>query len=169
MCKKAGARIIAITNVVGSTVSREADHVLYTWAGPEIAVASTKAYTTQLLCLYMMALDFADKMGRIPEEEYRQMLEEMKRLPELTQKILDSKQMMQKCADETFNANSIFYIGRGLDYAAAMEGSLKLKEISYIHSEAYAAGELKHGTIALIEEGTPVVALATQRNLFEKR
>lgn len=116
----------------------------------------------------MMALDFADKMGRIPEEEYRQMLEEMKRLPELTQKILDSKQMMQKCADETFNANSIFYIGRGLDYAAAMEGSLKLKEISYIHSEAYAAGELKHGTIALIEEGTPVVALATQRNLFEK-
>jgi glucosamine--fructose-6-phosphate aminotransferase (isomerizing) len=168
MCKKAGARIIAITNVVGSTVSREADHVLYTWAGPEIAVASTKAYTTQLLCLYMMALDFADKMGRIPEEEYRQMLEEMKRLPELTQKILDSKQMMQKCADETFNANSIFYIGRGLDYAAAMEGSLKLKEISYIHSEAYAAGELKHGTIALIEEGTPVVALATQRNLFEK-
>ena len=110
----------------------------------------------------MMALDFADKMGRIPEEEYRQMLEEMKRLPELTQKILDSKQMMQKCADETFNANSIFYIGRGLDYAAAMEGSLKLKEISYIHSEAYAAGELKHGTIALIEEGTPVVALATQ-------
>ncbi len=168
MCKKAGARIIAITNVVGSTVSREADHVLYTWAGPEIAVASTKAYTTQLLCLYMMALNFADKMGRIPEEEYRQMLEEMKRLPELTQKILDSKQMMQKCADETFNANSIFYIGRGLDYAAAMEGSLKLKEISYIHSEAYAAGELKHGTIALIEEGTPVVALATQRNLFEK-
>ena len=168
MCKKAGARIIAITNVVGSTVSREADHVLYTWAGPEIAVASTKAYTTQLLCLYMMALDFADKMGRIPEEEYRQMLEEMKRLPELTQKILDSKQMMQKCADETFNDNSIFYIGRGLDYDAAMEGSLKLKEISYIHSEAYAAGELKHGTIALIEEGTPVVALATQRNLFEK-
>ena len=168
LCKEKGAKVIAITNVVGSTLAREADHVLYTWAGPEIAVASTKAYITQLLCLYLMALDFADKMGIISQEEYRQMIEEMQKLPELAQKVLDNKQIIQKCADETFNANSIFYIGRGLDYAVAVEGSLKLKEISYIHSEAYAAGELKHGTIALIEDGTPVVALATQKNLFEK-
>lgn len=168
LCKEKEAKVIAITNVVGSTLAREADHVLYTWAGPEIAVASTKAYITQLLCLYLMALDFADKMGRISQEEYRQMIEEMQKLPELAQKVLDNKQIIQKCADETFNANSIFYIGRGLDYAVAVEGSLKLKEISYIHSEAYAAGELKHGTIALIEDGTPVVALATQKNLFEK-
>ena len=131
-------------------------------------MASTKAYTTQLLCLYMMALNFAEKMGRISEEKYRQMLNEMKRLPDLAQIVLDNKQIIQRCADETFNANSIFYIGRGLDYAVAMEGSLKLKEISYIHSEAYAAGELKHGTIALIEEGTPVIAFATQNKLFEK-
>lgn len=168
MCKKVGAKVIAITNVVGSTVSREADHVVYTWAGPEIAVASTKAYTTQLLCMYMMALDFADKLGRISADEYRRIVEEMKRLPELAQEILDDKEVVQRCADETFNASSIFYMGRGLDYAVAMEGSLKLKEISYIHSEAYAAGELKHGTIALIEEGTPVVVLATQKKLFEK-
>ena len=168
MCKKIGAKTIAITNVVGSTVSREADHVLYTWAGPEIAVASTKAYTTQLLCLYMMALNFAEKMGRISEEKYRQMLNEMKRLPDLAQIVLDNKQIIQRCADETFNANSIFYIGRGLDYAVAIEGSLKLKEITNINSEAYDAGELKHGTIALIEEGTPVIAFATQNKLFEK-
>jgi len=168
MCKNIGAKTIAITNVVGSTVSREADHVLYTWAGPEIAVASTKAYITQLLCLYMMALDFAEKMGRISEEVYVQMIQELQKLPELAQKVLDDKQIIQRCADETFNSSSIFYIGRGLDYAVAVEGSLKLKEISYIHSEAYAAGELKHGTIALIEDGTPVVALATQKNLFEK-
>jgi glucosamine--fructose-6-phosphate aminotransferase (isomerizing) len=168
MCKKVGAKVIAITNVVGSTVSREADHVVYTWAGPEIAVASTKAYTTQLLCMYMMALDFADKMGRISAGEYQRIIEEIRKLPELAQEILDDKEIIQRCADETFNASSIFYMGRGLDYAVAMEGSLKLKEISYIHSEAYAAGELKHGTIALIEEGTPVVALATQKGLFEK-
>lgn len=168
VCKKVGAKVIAITNVVGSTVSREADHVVYTWAGPEIAVASTKAYTTQLLCMYMMALDFADKMGRISADEYQRIIEEIRKLPELAQEILDDKEIIQRCADETFNASSIFYMGRGLDYAVAMEGSLKLKEISYIHSEAYAAGELKHGTIALIEEGTPVVALATQKGLFEK-
>lgn len=168
MCKTIGAKIVAITNVVGSTLSREADHVLYTWAGPEIAVASTKAYITQLLCLSMMALDFADKMGKISREEYRQMIEEMQRLPQLAQNLLDNKEIIQRCADETFNANSIFYIGRGLDYAVALEGSLKLKEISYIHSEAYAAGELKHGTIALIEEGTPIVALATQKIFLKK-
>lgn len=168
MCKNVGAKVIAVTNVVGSTVSREADHVVYTWAGPEIAVASTKAYATQLLCMYMMALDFADKMGRISQEQYSRIIEEMKKLPELAQEILDDKELIQRCADETFNSSSIFYMGRGLDYAVAMEGSLKLKEISYIHSEAYAAGELKHGTIALIEEGTPVVALATQKGLFEK-
>jgi len=168
MCKKVGAKVIAITNVVGSTVSREADHVVYTWAGPEIAVASTKAYATQLLCMYMMALDFADKMGKISADEYQRLIEEISRLPELAQRVLEEKKIIQRCADEVFNASSIFYMGRGLDYAVAMEGSLKLKEISYIHSEAYAAGELKHGTIALIEDGTPVVALAIQKALFEK-
>jgi len=154
--------------VVGSTVSREADSVLYTWAGPEIAVASTKAYTTQLLCLYLLALDFAEKLGKITPEEYARILEELTRIPELTQKIVEDKELIQRCANETFNVPSIFYIGRGLDYAVAKEGSLKLKEISYINSEAYAAGELKHGTIALIEDGTPVVALATQQNIFAK-
>ncbi|MFS8501033.1 MAG: glutamine--fructose-6-phosphate transaminase (isomerizing) [Caldicoprobacter sp.] len=168
MCKKVGAKVIAITNVVGSTVSREADHVVYTWAGPEIAVASTKAYATQLLCMYMMALDFADKMGKISADEYQRLIEEISRLPELAQRVLDKKKIIQRYADEVFNSSSIFYMGRGLDYAVAMEGSLKLKEISYIHSEAYAAGELKHGTIALIEDGTPVVTLATQKALFEK-
>jgi len=142
--------------------------VVYTWAGPEIAVASTKAYATQLLCMYMMALDFADKMGKISADEYQRLIEEISRLPELAQRVLDKKKIIQRYADEVFNSSSIFYMGRGLDYAVAMEGSLKLKEISYIHSEAYAAGELKHGTIALIEDGTPVVTLATQKALFEK-
>ncbi|HHW07342.1 MAG TPA: glutamine--fructose-6-phosphate transaminase (isomerizing), partial [Clostridia bacterium] len=168
LCKQAGARVIAITNVVGSTASREADSVLYTWAGPEIAVASTKAYTTQLLCLYLMALDFACKLGRIAPEEYTGIIEELGKLPALAQAVIENKELIQRCAVETFNVPSIFYIGRGLDYAVAKEGSLKLKEISYINSEAYAAGELKHGTIALIEEGTPVIALATQPHVLEK-
>lgn len=166
--KQAGAKVIAITNVVGSTVAREADSVLYTWAGPEIAVASTKAYTTQLLCLYLLALDMAGKLGRIDPAGYAAVAEALVKLPELAEKTLANKELIQRCAHETFNVPSIFYIGRGLDYAVAKEGSLKLKEISYINSEAYAAGELKHGTIALIEEGTPVIALATQPHLFEK-
>jgi glucosamine--fructose-6-phosphate aminotransferase (isomerizing) len=166
--KKKGARIIAITNVVGSTVSREADHVLYTWAGPEIAVASTKAYTTQLASIYLIALDLAIKKKRISEENYNQALKALEKIPEHVEAVLQNKTDIQRFANQHFNAEHVFYIGRGLDYVVAMEGSLKLKEISYIHSEAYAAGELKHGAIALIEEGTLVVALTTQEQLLDK-
>ncbi len=166
--KKNGARVAAIVNVVGSTISREAHDVLYTWAGPEIAVATTKAYTTQLLSLYLIALDLAKKAGRIDAKQYAEVIEALNRVPQQVEEILKDKTNLQKYADSHFNARSIFFMGRGLDYAIAMEGSLKLKEISYIHSEAYAAGELKHGTIALIEEGTLVVAVATQERLFEK-
>ncbi|MGI6113993.1 MAG: glutamine--fructose-6-phosphate transaminase (isomerizing) [Mahellales bacterium] len=166
--KKKGARVAAIVNVVGSTISREAHDVLYTWAGPEIAVATTKAYSTQLLSLYLIALDLAKKAGRIDAKQYAQIIEALNRIPQQVEVILKDKTNLQKYADSHFNARNIFFMGRGLDYAIAMEGSLKLKEISYIHSEAYAAGELKHGTIALIEEGTLVVAVATQGRLFEK-
>ncbi|ABY92251.1 glutamine--fructose-6-phosphate transaminase (isomerizing) [Thermoanaerobacter brockii subsp. lactiethylicus] len=166
--KKKGSRVIAITNVVGSSVSREADDVLYTWAGPEIAVASTKAYTTQLIALYLIAMDLAIKRGIITKTKVMELCTELKKLPEKVQYLLDNKETIQKFAYEHYNAKDVFYIGRGLDYAVAMEGSLKLKEISYIHSEAYPAGELKHGTLALVEEGTLVIALATQDDLFEK-
>ncbi|HHW56158.1 MAG TPA: glutamine--fructose-6-phosphate transaminase (isomerizing) [Clostridia bacterium] len=166
--KKKGSRAIAITNVVGSSVSREADDVLYTWAGPEIAVASTKAYTTQLIALYLVAMDLAIKRGTITKTKVMELCTELKKLPEKVQYLLDNKDVIQKFASEHYNAKDVFYIGRGLDYAVAMEGSLKLKEISYIHSEAYPAGELKHGTLALVEEGTLVIALATQDDLFEK-
>lgn len=166
--KKKGSRVIAITNVVGSSVSREADDVLYTWAGPEIAVASTKAYTTQLIALYLVAMDLAIKRGTITKTKVMELCTELKKLPEKVQYLLDNKETIQKFAYEHYNAKDVFYIGRGLDYAVAMEGSLKLKEISYIHSEAYPAGELKHGTLALVEEGTLVIALATQDDLFEK-
>ncbi|AEM79523.1 MULTISPECIES: glutamine--fructose-6-phosphate transaminase (isomerizing) [Thermoanaerobacter] len=166
--KKKGSRVIAITNVVGSSVSREADDVLYTWAGPEIAVASTKAYTTQLIALYLVAMDLAIKRGTITKTKVMELCTELKKLPEKVQYLLDNKDVIQKFASEHYNAKDVFYIGRGLDYAVAMEGSLKLKEISYIHSEAYPAGELKHGTLALVEEGTLVIALATQDDLFEK-
>ena len=166
--KKKGSRVIAITNVVGSSVSREADDVLYTWAGPEIAVASTKAYTTQLIALYLIAMDLAIKRGTITKTKVMELCTELKKLPEKVQYLLDNKDVIQKFASEHYNAKDVFYIGRGLDYAVAMEGSLKLKEISYIHSEAYPAGELKHGTLALVEEGTLVIALATQDDLFEK-
>lgn len=166
--KKKGSRVIAITNVVGSSVSREADDVLYTWAGPEIAVASTKAYTTQLIALYLVAMDLAIKRGTITKTKVMELCTELKKLPEKVQHLLDNKETIQKFAYEHYNAKDVFYIGRGLDYAVAMEGSLKLKEISYIHSEAYPAGELKHGTLALVEEGTLVIALATQDDLFEK-
>lgn len=166
--KKHNSRVIAITNVVGSSISREADDVIYTWAGPEIAVASTKAYTTQLVALYLIALDLALKKGTIEKEYAKQICDELKKLPEKAERILNYKDELQEFASNHFNTKDVFYLGRGLDYAVAMEGSLKLKEISYIHSEAYAAGELKHGTLALIENGTLVIALATQEHLFEK-
>lgn len=166
--KKKGARILAVTNVVGSSIAREADDVFYTWAGPEIAVASTKAYTTQIVSLYMIALDFALELGTISEEEYKSVIDEMLSLTKKIEEVLNQKEHIKEIAEEIKDKNHIFYLGRGIDYYLALEGSLKLKEISYIHAEAFAAGELKHGTIALIEEGTPVVALATQDKLFEK-
>jgi glucosamine--fructose-6-phosphate aminotransferase (isomerizing) len=166
--KKKGARVLSIVNVVGSSIARESDNVLYTWAGPEIAVASTKAYNTQLTALYLIALDFAWKKGTIGEPELNAMLKGLREIPEAIEKILSDREDIQKFAAQHYNAKSIFFIGRGLDYALSMEGSLKLKEISYIHSEAYAGGELKHGTIALIEKGTLVVCPMTQETLFEK-
>ncbi len=166
--KRRGARTLAITNVVGSTVSIEADAVLHTRAGIEIAVASTKAYITQLMALYMLALEMGRLNGRLDAEEYARLLEELEKMSDKAADVLNVKERMQKLASERFNEHSIFFIGRGIDYALAMEVSLKLKEISYIHSEAYAAGELKHGTIALIEKDTLVIALATQSKLVEK-
>ncbi len=166
--KKRGARVLSIVNVVGSSIARESDDVLYTWAGPEIAVASTKAYNTQLTALYLVALDLACKQGSIDEETCTRIIDEMRELPSALEKVLADKADIQKFASEHYNAKSIFFIGRGLDYALSMEGSLKLKEISYIHSEAYAGGELKHGTIALIEKGTLVICPMTQDYLLEK-
>ncbi len=166
--KRLGARILSIVNVVGSTIARESDDVLYTWAGPEIAVATTKAYSTQLAVVYLLALDFAKKLGKLNEQEYETLVAELEQLPEKAQTILDNTEEIQYFASIYFNHDSIFFIGRNIDYAVGLEGSLKLKEISYIHSEAYAAGELKHGTISLIEDGTLVVALAGWNTLFEK-
>lgn len=166
--KKNNARVIAVTNVVGSSVSREADDVLYTWAGPEIAVASTKAYLTQLTAMYIISLFFAENKKTLSCEEIEEIKIAMLALPEKVEEVLKNKEVIQKFAARTYMHRDMFFLGRGLDYAVAMEGSLKLKEISYIHSEAYPAGELKHGTIALIEEGTIVIALATQEELFGK-
>jgi len=166
--KKCGAKIAAIVNVVGSTISREADAVLYTHAGPEIAVASTKAYNTQLMAIYMIALELARLSGSMAVDEYKRLALELSQIPELMNEVLKTKTQLQKFAAANFSKSSCFFIGRGLDYVLSMEASLKLKEISYVHSEAYAAGELKHGTIALIEQGTLVVALATQSKLLEK-
>ncbi|MEG2542662.1 MAG: glutamine--fructose-6-phosphate transaminase (isomerizing) [Christensenellaceae bacterium] len=166
--KSRGAYVMAITNVVGSTVAREADGVFYTRAGLEIAVASTKAYTTQLMSLYLFSIKLGFAKGLITKQEYHDYVTELQTIPQKVAQMLDKKDVLQKFASEHFSEHSVFYIGRGLDYALAMEGSLKLKEISYIHSEAYAAGELKHGTIALIEKGTLVVALITQGELLEK-
>lgn len=166
--KKKGSRILSIVNVVGSSIARDSDDVLYTWAGPEIAVASTKAYNTQLTALYLVALHLALKQGTISKEEADSILEQLKSIPGGVEKILQDRDGIQKFAHSHYNAKSIFFIGRGLDYALSMEGSLKLKEISYIHSEAYAGGELKHGTIALIEKGTLVVCPMTQDSLFDK-
>ncbi len=166
--KRLGARILSIVNVVGSTIARESDDVLYTWAGPEIAVATTKAYSTQLAVVYLLGLYFADLLGRVTKEEYSVLVEELRALPAKAEAILKDTEKIQYYASIYFNNNSVFFIGRNIDYAVGLEGSLKLKEISYIHSEAYAAGELKHGTISLIEDGTLVVALAGWNELFEK-
>lgn len=166
--KKKGSRILGIVNVVGSSIAREADDVLYTWAGPEIAVASTKAYNTQLSALYLVALHVAYIKGTLGDDSLKKYLIELQKIPAHIEAVLNEKEIIQKFAYEHFNSKSVFYIGRNLDYALSMEGSLKLKEISYIHSEAYAGGELKHGTIALIEEGTLVVCPLTQEHLFDK-
>lgn len=166
--KRLGARTFAIVNAVGSTIAREADDVLYTWAGPEIAVATTKAYSTQLTAVYLLSLHIADALGKLGEEQNKAIQEALLTLPENIEKILQNKEEIQHMASLHYNSKSVFFLGRALDYAVALEGSLKLKEISYIHSEAYAAGELKHGTIALIERGTLVVALCTVDSLFDK-
>lgn len=168
LAKEKGARVMAITNVVGSTIAREADDLLYTWAGPEIAVASTKAYTTQIVAFGLLALDMGLKKGTINKKMYSEMISAIQELPKQAQSVLDCEENMKKVADLISTANHAFYIGRGLDYNIAIEGALKLKEVSYIHAEAMAAGELKHGTIALIERGTPVIALATEKHLYEK-
>ncbi len=166
--KSMGARILSIVNVVGSSIARESDEVLYTWAGPEIAVATTKAYSTQLVLLDMLGLYFADILGSITPEDYEGIIEELQALPAKMEEVLENTEKIKYLASVCFNHNSIFFIGRNLDYALGLEGSLKLKEISYIHCEAYAAGELKHGTISLIEDGTLVVALCTYTPLFDK-
>lgn len=163
-----GSRVLAITNVVGSTVSREADDVFYTWAGPEIAVASTKAYITQLIALHIITLYFARKLGTLSEDKIQEVMKGLLELPRLSQRTLELIPQIKELAEICKPKEDVFFIGRGLDYALSMEGSLKLKEISYIHAEAYAAGELKHGTLALIIEGIPVIALATQPALYEK-
>ena len=168
LAKSKGAKTLAIVNVVGSSIARAADYVLYTYAGPEIAVASTKAYSVQLAVLYLFTLRLALARGTLPEEEVRRYVGELIRLPDLLRNLLADTEQIQYLASLFMNCEDLFYLGRGFDYALSLEGSLKLKEISYIHSEAYAAGELKHGTISLIVEGTPVIALATQDAIFEK-
>ena len=168
MAQSLGAKVLGIVNVVGSTIAREADNVMYTWAGPEISVATTKAYSTQLTAIYMLGILFGEARGVITPEEYAEKIKELQLLPEKIQEILGDKERIQWFATKYSNAEHIFFIGRGVDYASSMEGSLKLKEISYIHSEAYAAGELKHGTISLIEDGILTVAVSTQPDLYEK-
>ena len=166
--KKRGARILSIVNVVGSSIARESDDVLYTWAGPEIAVATTKAYSTQMAVLNMLGLYFGDILGTVDRQTYSEMVRDMQRLPEYIEKILDGAEAIHDIAKQICKSEDVFFIGRNLDYALSLEGSLKLKEISYIHSEAYASGELKHGTISLIVEGTLVIALGTYGPLFDK-
>lgn len=166
--KRKGSKVLSIVNVMGSSIARESDYVLYTWAGPEIAVATTKAYTTQMVLLVLLGVYFAKKSDKITAEAYREIVEEFQNLPQNISAVLDNLKDYQKSASRYFNHNSVFYIGRNMDYALGLEGSLKLKEISYIHSESYAAGELKHGTISLIEQGTLVIALAMYEPLAEK-
>ena len=166
--KRLGAKVLSIVNVVGSSIARESDEVLYTWAGPEIAVATTKAYSTQMAVIDLLALYFARILGTVDQKEYETVLQEMLMLPGKMETILSHTDTVQYLASQYFNHDSVFFIGRNVDYALGLEGSLKLKEISYIHSEAYASGELKHGTISLIEDGTLVVALGTYSKLFDK-
>jgi len=166
--KAHGVKTLAIVNVVGSTIAREADHVFYTLAGPEIAVATTKAYSTQLIASYILAAEFARVRGVISEERTAELLAELQTIPDKIEKLLEDKERIQWFAAKQMNAQNMFFIGRGIDYAVSLEGSLKMKEISYIHSEAYAAGELKHGTISLIEPGTLVIGVLTQQELYEK-
>ena len=166
--KQRGFQVLGIVNVVGSSIAREADKVMYTWAGPEIAVATTKAYSAQLTALYLLAMKLGKVRETISETEFLDMLEDLKRLPDQIEMLLSHKIKLQKFANRYIGAKDVFFIGRGIDYAISLEGSLKLKEISYIHSEAYAAGELKHGTISLIEEGTLVAAVSTQPSLYQK-
>jgi len=166
--QKRGCRVLGIVNVVGSSIAREADNVMYTWAGPEIAVATTKAYSAQLIALYLLSLRFADARGKITKEELAVYIKDLKRLPGQIELVMNNKERIQRFANRYIAAKDIFFIGRGIDYAISLEASLKLKEISYIHSEAYAAGELKHGTISLIEDGTLVAAVSTQPDLYKK-
>lgn len=168
LAKERGIPVLGIVNVVGSSIARESDYILYTYAGPEISVATTKAYSTQLAAVYLLAIQCAKVRNEISQERYKELLAELNTLPGKIQKILDDKERIQWFASKYANARDIFFIGRGIDYAISLEGSLKMKEISYIHSEAYAAGELKHGTISLIEDGTLVVGVLTQKALFEK-
>ena len=168
LAKERKIPVLGIVNVVGSSIARESDYILYTYAGPEISVATTKAYSTQLIAMYLLAIQAAKVKDVIAEERYAALIEELGTLPEKIQKTLDDKERIQWFASKYANAKDVFFIGRGIDYAISMEGSLKMKEISYIHSEAYAAGELKHGTISLIEDGILVVGVATQAALFEK-
>ena len=166
--RRRGARILSIVNVAGSSIARESDQVLYTWAGPEIAVATTKAYTTQLAVMNLLGLYMSRVLGSMAAEDRRAVLEDFRTLPEKLERVLENREAVQYFASQYFNRDSVFYIGRNIDYALGLEGSLKLKEISYVHSEAYASGELKHGTISLIEEGSLVVALGTCLRLFDK-
>lgn len=166
--KNHGVRTLGIVNVVGSSIAREADNVMYTWAGPEISVATTKAYSAQLAAMYLLSMKFAKIRGMLTDEEFAQLRSDLIQLPDQIESLFGMKEKIQKFANRYLAAGHMFFIGRGIDYAIAMEGSLKLKEISYIHSEAYAAGELKHGTISLIEDGTLVVAVATQEKLYPK-
>ena len=168
LAKEKGITTMAIVNVVGSSIAREADKVFYTLAGPEISVATTKAYSTQLIASYALAIQFAKVKGTISEEQYAAYIKELETLPDKIQRIIDDKERIQWFASKQANAKDVFFIGRGIDYAICLEGSLKMKEISYIHSEAYAAGELKHGTISLIEDGTLVIGVLTQPALYEK-
>ena len=168
LAKEKGVTVLGVVNVVGSSIARESDHTLYTYAGPEISVATTKAYSTQLIAMYLFAMRLAQIKGLLSEEDCAKMIAELNELPAKIQKILDDKERIQWFASKYANAKDMFFLGRGLDYAISLEGSLKMKEISYIHSEAYAAGELKHGTISLIEDNTLVVGVLTQSNLYEK-
>jgi glucosamine--fructose-6-phosphate aminotransferase (isomerizing) len=166
--KEKGIKTLGIVNVVGSSIAREADNVFYTLAGPEISVATTKAYSTQLIAGYLLAIQFAVARGEMTEEKCGELLEELYTIPDKIEKILEDKERIQWYANKLAGAKDAFFIGRGIDYAIGLEGSLKMKEISYIHSEAYAAGELKHGPISLIEEGIPVIGVLTQQELYEK-